>query len=126
MAEIEKAASGLLLQSESDYPLQPFIWPSEESFSLERLLKLKKYPTGTPVETLGMDQFFRHAIAEQDWHGPAEQESTRRFRALVATLKEHLRDIAVYKIGEINIAVYIIGHTKDGKYAGLSTKVVET
>ena len=45
---------------------------------------------------------------------------------LVETLKSHLSDIQVYRLGERSIDVYIAGKTSEGDLAGLSTKVVET
>ena len=127
IAELERAAAGLLFRSEADHPLRPFVWPGDEPFSLERLLELRNYPPGTPVETFDVAQFFRHAVAAPaEPHDPAAHRSARRFRALVSTLKKNLEAITVYKIGEIEIDVYIIGRTCDGRYVGLSTKVVET
>jgi len=44
----------------------------------------------------------------------------------VETLKSHLTDIKVYRLGERSIDVYIAGKTPSGDLAGLSTKVIET
>jgi hypothetical protein len=41
-------------------------------------------------------------------------------------LKQKLKDVQVYRIGSIQIDVFIIGQMKDGGYGGLRTKVVET
>ncbi len=50
----------------------------------------------------------------------------KKFQTLVQTLKDNLNEIKVYRIGAIDIDVYIIGKTQSGDLAGLSTKVVET
>jgi hypothetical protein len=42
------------------------------------------------------------------------------------TLENLLKDISVYRVGTVNIDVYVIGKTADGYFAGVSTKLVET
>jgi hypothetical protein len=80
-----------------------------------------------PVKKLNFKTFFANATQEQDWYGAEEQETARRFQALVRLLTEHLRDMQVFKIGKtIEYAVYVVGRTTAGDFAGVSTKVVET
>ncbi len=50
----------------------------------------------------------------------------RRFLALQKVLETNLHDIKVYKVGTINIDVYVVGQAADGTYEGIHTKVVET
>jgi hypothetical protein len=79
-----------------------------------------------PVTEVELDDFFRIATEQQDWHGPEEQETVARFRGLLRILKENLTDIRVYRVGEVEVDVFVIGKTWSGDYAGVSTKVVET
>ncbi|MEL7246133.1 MAG: nuclease A inhibitor family protein, partial [Cyanobacteria bacterium J06573_2] len=55
-----------------------------------------------------------------------ERETAKKYQALVETLKQNLDNIQVYKIGEVEIDVYIVGQLKSGDWVGLSTKAVET
>ena len=56
---------------------------------------------------------------------PSEEQA--RFQKLAQVLKEQLSSIKVYKLGEeAEKAVYIVGKTKEGRWAGLKTSVVET
>jgi hypothetical protein len=125
---LEEAAKGLLFQSEADYSLEAFLWEgkADGKFTAPDLLALKKYPPDTPVKTVSLARFFQAATKEEDWHNAEEQQTVKRFQALVETLKKNLRDITVFKVGEKEMDVYIVGKTKDGQLAGLSTKVVET
>lgn len=125
---LKRTSSGLLCMSESDYPFEIFLWTSlgEDNLTTEKLLQQTNHPQDTPVEVKDCDSFFKRATQEQDWHGLEEQETVKKYQNLVKILKENLADIKVYRIGEINIDVYIIGKTQSGDLVGLSTKVVET
>jgi hypothetical protein len=65
-------------------------------------------------------------VSEPDWKGAEELAIARRYQALLRLLKENLNDLKVYRVGRINIAVYIIGRSKAGNWLGISTRVVET
>jgi hypothetical protein len=128
IAELEQATSGLLFQSESDYPLEPFSVSAQggQQLSAKVVLETKADVGDLPVSEVALDDFFRIATEHQDWHGLEEQESVARFRKLLQILKENLTDIKVYRVGEVEVDVFIIGKTRSGDYAGVSTKVVET
>jgi hypothetical protein len=123
-----QASKGLLFPSESDYPFEPFLWEGKTDGKLtpEALLAQKGYPPNTPVKTLTLVRFFQPATKEEAWHNAEERKTVRRFQELVKTLKQHLSGITVFKVGKITMDVYIVGETKTGDLAGLSTKVVET
>jgi len=54
-------------------------------------------------------------------------EDKEKFQKLAKVLQEQLTGVKVYKVGdEAEKAAYIVGKTKDGKWAGLKTTVVET
>jgi len=74
---------------------------------------------------LAVDGFFAIATQEEDWH-EEEQETVQRFQNLVSVLKQNLSQLQVFRVGSIEIDVYIVGVTGGGGLAGLSTKLVET
>ena len=125
--EIASASEGLLLPSETDAPVQPFAWQEPAPFSIAALLEASGYSADTPVTTLDLDEFFGPATRSYDWHGPADQERVRRFRALAELLKARLHNIRAYKIGANSpLDVFVVGQAQDGSIAGVSTQVVET
>jgi len=75
---------------------------------------------------LTVDDFFAIAAQEEDWHDQDERETVQRFHNLVSVLKQNLSQLQVYRVGNIEIDVYIVGVTDGGGLAGLSTKLVET
>ena len=48
------------------------------------------------------------------------------FAALYETLKTTLTDLKVYRCGEANITVYVVGRDEHGRLAGFRTVSVET
>jgi hypothetical protein len=128
IARLEAATSGLLFPSESDEPLQVFVWRDTAPFSPQALLAHAGFDpkTRTPVQTSDLDRFFRPVTTPRAWYGEEERERMRRFQALHDLLKAELRDIKVYKIGTVAIDVYVVGRAADGTYCGFTTKVVET
>jgi hypothetical protein len=121
---LTQASQGLLMPSESEYPFEVFIWEDVELTS-ERILELTNYPSATLIEEVELDYFFRNVAIEKDWHDKIQKENVAKFQNLVQVIKDNLAEIRVYRIGTIEVNVYIVGKTNDG-LAGLATKVIET
>jgi hypothetical protein len=128
LEQFKQRSENLLFMSESDYPFTAFLWNWQEQDALtpEKLLQHTGRSLNTPVEVVDLGCFFRNATTPQDWYGLEEEETLKKYQALVETLKHNLSDIKVYRVGTIDIDVYIVGKTPSGDYAGLFTKVVET
>lgn len=121
---LKKLTRGLSFQSESDFPVKPFF----EKGNGRKSLKASDL-SQQPAKPVNFESFFANATADEDWHGPEEKESARRYRELVKALKSELADIKVYKAGKSRGAefeVFVVGKTPDGDFAGVTTKVVET
>jgi hypothetical protein len=121
---LTQASQGLLMPSESEYPFEVFIGEGAELTS-EKILELTHYPPATSIEEVELDYFFRNVATEKDWHDSIQKENVAKFQNLVQVIKDNLAEIRVYRIGTIEVNVYIVGKTNDG-LAGLATKVIET
>lgn len=126
LEEIGRAADGLLFMSEADYPLETVRVEGPGEVSPGRLRELAGAAEESPVAIQSPDEFFRAAAAEPDWKDERERAEARRYQALVRLLKENLGDLRVYRVGEINIPVYVLGRSASGNWLGLRTRVVET
>ncbi|QLE58919.1 nuclease A inhibitor family protein [Nostoc sp. TCL26-01] len=126
--KLKQAANGLLMMSESEYPFAVFLWSkqAQEPLTNQKLLQLTGHPQDKSVEEVELDYLFRNCAVEKEWHDEIQKQNVQKFQSLVKTLKDNLMDIRVYRIGMINIDVYILGKTPSGDLAGVSTKVVET
>src|SRR5690348_16752453 len=101
---LKKAARGLVFVSETEAPLEPFVWQDGGELTQARLRKLAGAAAGTPVEQMTLDDFFR-AVPRED---------KAKFQKLEKVLKEQLSGVKVYKLGEeADKDVYIAGKTAD-------------
>jgi hypothetical protein len=126
MTHLSKAADGLLFSSEADYPLEPFIWTDPEPFSPDALYKLAGLPKSTPIKKKDVSEFFAPMLHTYEGATADAHERVARFRTLVQLLHQYLSDVAVYKLGTVEMPTYIVGRLADGTVAGLRTTVVQT
>lgn len=124
---LKQASDGLLMISESEYGFEPFVW---EGCSLENLETSLSELTGTsldsPIQTISLRDLFRNVAEEKEWHDDSQKADVAKFQALVKTMEQNLSDLRVYRIGRIEIDVYIVGKTAAGAISGLHTKLIET
>lgn len=126
IAELKQATAGLMFMSESDYPFETVCWKSAKEISPEHLRETAGAAKDAAVATESLEQFFGASMAEPEWKKDQELVVAKKYQTLVQLLKENLNDVKVYKIGEIDMPVYIIGRSAEGNRLGLSTTVVET
>ena len=50
----------------------------------------------------------------------------KRFLELQKLLEENLRELKVFRIGRIQLDIFVVGIDKSGSLIGVSTKAVET
>ena len=126
--KLRNAAFGLYFMSESDFPLEIFTPDTQPPAGLSDLVLLDwaQKPAGSPIEKVELPFFFRNQVRQLPEHSPVEKNRAERFRNLQKVLLEELTDVTVYRIGKTQVSAFIIGKTKEGKYAGLKTTLIET
>jgi hypothetical protein len=125
---LTQASEGLLFPSESDYPFEYVEWPDNGKASLTKKVvrKMIAKPDDTPVRTVSLDRFFKPVTEVKDWYGEEEKAATEKFIALKKIIENNLTNVKVFRVGEIEIDVFITGKSASGQWAGLATKVIET
>jgi hypothetical protein len=114
LAQLQAAAKDLLFPSESDAPVEAFAWPAADT--AEAALRANAAVTdGAPVETVTVAQLKK----------TIPSESRAEFKPLFDLLAA-LKGTTVFKVGEVNVAVYVVGKAADGSFLGVKTEVVET
>ena len=98
LIRIQNAAKGLLYMSEGDHPIE---LATGLEFSLAELMQ---------PEATTLDQFFEG----------------QNLVPVKEALQKELKDIKIYRDGEVEVKIYIIGTLPDGHYAGVKTKSIET
>ena len=121
--KLENAASGLLMMSESDYPFE-YLNTNERQLNDALALKLAQKPEGTLVEQTTIEHLLRNLIDPTS--GSVNLATAQRFQQLMATLKQELSNLTVYRVGDVQVEVFILGLTTDGTVGGMRTMLIET
>src|SRR5690349_2580494 len=106
---LEAAANGLLYPSESDEPFTFVRLPgiAKRGLGPRRLLKALELPPETPIREQTVSAFFEGVPGDD-------------FAALRQALKAAVPGFRVFRVGEVQVQVYLLG--KDGEDAvGLKT-----
>jgi hypothetical protein len=126
MTQLAKAAEGLLFSSESDYPLTPFSLRGPAPFTPDALYELTSLPKSAPITRVDFDAFFAPMLSLSSGASAEARQRVGRFQKLAQLLRKNLSGIAVYKLGAVEMPVFIVGRLPDGSFGGLRTTVVET
>jgi hypothetical protein len=125
LEKFKAATAGLLFMSESDYPFEVSAH-KDQKVSPEVLVADAGLPTDTHIEKMSVDDFFSPAIREYEGQSDEARALAARYRELISLIKQTLADPAVFKLGTINMPVYIVGSEPGGGAIWLKTRVVET
>jgi hypothetical protein len=122
---LKQATRDLLWSSESDYPFEIVTWDRDVEMTPTALFGKLADPDAA-IETLSLADLFVPVLIVEDWYEDAELAQVKRYTDLVRTIEAHLADVKVFRVGEVEIAIYIVGKTPDGDIIGLKTHAVET
>lgn len=125
LQKIKQAADGLYFMSETDSPLVLFQLTEKENVE-QQLLHLSGKESGAIVTQQELEYFLRNMVKTYPGADAQQLQTAQRFQQLQQLLHQVLTDVKVYRIGEVNVEAFIVGKLKDGSYAGLRTKLVET
>src|SRR5262249_38334616 len=119
----DQLAEGLLFMSETDTPLTYFELSPEKSqhwppSTAAQFLQLIGAASATPVEKLAPEKFFRDLLA-----GNEDRED--QVSALQKAMTGELRNLEGFRVGEIQINIFVLGTDDSGKVVGLRTLSVE-
>lgn len=120
------AAKDLLFTSESEAPIEIYKWPLASEPTPEALLASLGRPADTRVETSTVDAEIAPFTTTPPGVDDVEKALAARFQTLLDTLKQGLTDLRVYRVGRVDIDMYILGRAPTGAWLGYTTHVVET
>lgn len=122
---LRQATIDLLWSSESDYPFEIVTWQQGVELTPTALFSNLEQPD-LSIETITLADFFAPVITVEDWYETAEIKQVDRYTELLHTIESHLAEVRVFRIGEVEIAIYIVGKTPSGDLVGLKTQAIET
>ena len=124
--KIKKIVKDLYYISETDAEIVPFVGEKTATVAKETVLAQTGNKNDAPVEERRFEEFFSHLTEIQDWYGEEEISAARKFSDLRNLLQEELKGLKVFKIGNIELDVYVVGLNSQGILMGVKTKAVET
>ena len=125
LAQLKEKTEGLFFLSESDYPFETLRWGSSD-ITDDFLRNLPAENSQASVEERSFEDFYQK-YAGKDHNRPATlQQLADSYRPAFDVLRKNLTDLRVYRVGRVNIGVYLVGKSDEGNWLGLSTRSVET
>ena len=110
--------------SESDSEIFPFVGKEATSVSADELLR--QLGRTDAVEERDFENLFNRLTTMQEWFGDEETATANKFLELKEMLLKNLKDVKVFKVGKIQVDIYIVGLNAESLIAGVWTKAVET
>lgn len=124
--ELASITRGMLFTSESDYPLEPFDYTGAGAPTPDKIRALAGIPATAVFEMRSASDFFDHQTTVYDPGDPAALEYAARYQELRNFMEASLTDLVVYRFGEIQIGVYVVGVDACGNLIGFHTTAIET
>jgi hypothetical protein len=118
----------LFYPSESDEPVELVSCYLKQDYPLT-VSQIKDWlmlPPAIYVEETEESDFWAPVVQEEDWYGEDEKTRTATFRKLKEILEKELTVRQVFRVGESEKDVYLLGRQQDGERAGIKTKIVQT
>src|SRR5262245_59928232 len=107
LAKIAECSQGLTYISETDSAIEPFAAGKRDTVDAKFLFE--EYSHEIEVEELSFDEFFARLTKQRDWFGPEQKEKAKRFAELESLLREILLDLKGFKVGRIQIDIFVVG-----------------
>src|SRR5512147_2247041 len=127
----QQAVEGLYLPSEADYPIRVFQWQNQEADApaLSDLLELTGNRQDSPLDIITLQELFAPVLHRLNRDGEEEQHRAQRVQDLLHQIESTLSAIQVYRVGTVEIDVYILGQASEAEHPDwviFSTQIVET
>ncbi len=139
-AQLEAACDDLWWSSEADYPVEMVWLPATQGqlgkaaepieISETVVFQLAGYTARESeqitVKRAELETFFEPALAPKTWHTPADKAQIAQLQHLKTILTTSLKNLQVYRCGEVEVTALVLGFAADSLIAGIKTIIVET
>lgn len=121
-SQLSQKVSGLLFPSESESPIQTVVFEKNPLDALK-----EQYPAkADQIVSADFAEFYDKYAVKKDYQSEARKQFADHLAQALDLMKHNLKNIEVYRIGDVNIDIFILGQDSAGKWTGLQTSVVET
>lgn len=126
LSDLEESVKDLWYMSETDSEISVFRGGRASVVSSEELKRELAIPAEEKIEERDFKDFFENLTKIQDWYEDEERLTAQRFSKLENLLEENLKNLKVFKIGQIEIDIYAVGLDSQNNLTGIKTHAVET
>ena len=120
LTALQKASEGLLYPSDTDEPFVAFSWgKAAGDLTADKVRSLAGVGPKAAVQERTLADFFKNLTAD-------DVDDADKYKNLQKVIGEQLSGVKVFRFGDVDIDIYLVGTTKGGEWAGLKTKAVET
>ncbi|GAB3786657.1 hypothetical protein GCM10028818_50250 [Spirosoma horti] len=118
----------LLYPSESDEPIEPVACylKQHDPLTVSQIKDWLMLPPAVYVDEQPEADFWEPVTTDQDWYGDEEKARTARFQQLKEIVEKTLTVRQVFRVGESEMDVYLLGRQDDGERAGIKTRSIQT
>ena len=126
--QIEALTADLMYPSESDEKIAFFEMElsTAQKLSIADFRMFNGIKPETVITEISMDDFFKPLIKVEDWFGEEEKKWAEDSMKLKTLLSEKAKDFQIFKVGSVEIDVFVFGKVEECLWMGLKTKVIET
>ena len=131
--QLEEACQDLWWSSEADYPVE-VVWQSasevssdEQKPTHEKLVRrVMNISAADKLIEVEVEAFCERSLTPKSWHTAEDKAQLAQLQRLKNLLTDSLQKLKVYRHGEVDISLYILGYTAKGDLACVKTCLVET
>ncbi len=120
-----RVSQGLLYPSESDYPFENFFSLGQTSLPSQQQFLQLIGQQGQPIAQADFNQFFNRLTTIEPGMDRQQIKDALRYRNLKRVFEQTFTNLTVYRVGEIQVQIYITGINSCGM-GGLKTISIET
>ena len=125
--QIDLLVADLRYPSESDEKIEFFeILDTVAEISTENFKTFIGKSEETAIQTMDLELFFEPLTRTEEWFTDEEAQWAEDSLKLKTVLKKKLQDLQVFRVGETEIEVFVIGKTEAGEWIGIKTLLIET
>lgn len=123
---IEKACRGLVYISETDSEVEPFRGAKTDGTGPEEFRRSAEIGAEPEIESGDVEDLIERLSQERDWHSKRDEQNANGFKELFSILKKELKDLRLYRVGRIQVEIYVVGIDRKGRMRGVKMRAVET
>ncbi|GAB3552033.1 nuclease A inhibitor family protein [Spirosoma fluminis] len=97
-----------------------------EPLTVSQIKDWQLLPPSIYVEEIPETEFWEPVSTDEAWYDDEEKARTAKFQQIRQVMESELSVRQVFRVGETEIDVYLLGRQANGERVGIKTKIVQT